>query len=943
MLCIVAPLTLANGAAPGGARHRARTWVNGRRAAEGELLVRFRAGVHPAVDSDVDVDEPVGQHGWRRIRSRSRTLAAFGQAMYARADVEAVEPNYEVSATATPNDLGGALWGLQNTGQMLINGEHGNAGADINAVPAWDVTTGSRETVVGIVDTGVMAGHPDLAANIWAAPHSFTVTIGSSTVTCPAGSHGFNAIVRSCDPSDDNGHGTHVAGSIGATGDNGTGVVGVNWTSSIMALKFLDASGNGFVSDAVDAIDFAIQARAAVGANIRVLNASWNGGDFSQALSDEIGRANDADMLFVASAGNTGADHGAQPSYPASYGAANLIAVASTNYRDELASYSDYGAETVHVAAPGSLIYSTSIGPGTPPTSGYATLSGTSMSAAYVSGTAALVLAHCSYSTGALRAALLSSAQTLPSLMGRVQSGRRIDASAAVRSCSNPGPSEDVVLWAADVPGSGRHGSWSRVADGTAAGGAMLTTADSGWSATGEPLASPVDYVDLTFDAPAGVPYRVWVRMRAAGNSKWNDSVWLQFSDARAGAGQVYAINSSAGLALNLENCSGCGVSGWGWQDGAYWVPPAPALTFASSGAHTIRVQTREDGVQFDQIVLAAAWHTSPPGQRSNDATIVPKSAGATSGPPASGPYAGVRATLPGFLHPERFDEGGEGSAYHDTTLGNSGAAFRPTDVDVQSSSDGGYNVGWVSTGEWLQYSVEVATSGPYLVQFRVAAPSAGGSFHLEAGGLNVSGTLTVPNTGDWQAWQTVSTTVTLPAGQQRLRIVFDTASSGTIGNFATITFNSGAQPPTATVLPGHVDAADFDPGPEGISFHDTTVGNLGGAYRTTNVDIEPCTEGGYNVGWIAAGEWLNYTANVSAPGQYVVRLRMSSPVGGSLHIGFNGASQVWTVVNVPATGGWQNWITVTVPATVAAGQQQLTLLFDTGGYNISRIEVGTP
>jgi hypothetical protein len=922
-----------------GRHHQRGAIVNGRKAAAGEALVRYRPLAARVADADVDTDEPVGARGWRLLRSRGRSAADFVNGLRARGDVAAVEPNYEITAAGVPDDLVPLLWGLRNTGQVLANGDHGTPGADLNAVAAWDATTGSRSVVVATIDSGILTAHPDLTANLWSAPQSFSVTIGGIAVTCPAGSHGFNVIVRSCDPADDNGHGTHVAGSIGATGGNGGGIVGVNWATSLMAVKFLDAAGNGFVSDAVDAIDFVVQARQSLGVNVRVVNASWNGPDYSQALADEIQRAGDADMLVVASAGNDGADHAVRPSYPASYGLANVVAVAATDYRDQLSSFSDFGAETVHVAAPGSVIYSTFIGP-----DAYTTLSGTSMAAAYVSGTAALVLARCSYSTGALRDALLRSARSLPSLTGRVQGSRRIDAGAAVRSCDSAPAStgSDIVLYASDIPASQRHGGWSLTSDPTAAGGAALTTLDAGVSVTSEPLASPTDYVEAVFAAPSGGQYHVWLRLRAAANSKWNDSVWVQFSDARIGEAPAYPINSTSGLAVNLEPCSECGVSGWGWQDGAYWMAPASTVTFAASGSHTVRVQVREDGVAFDQIVLVAGTSTAAPGQRAGDATIVPRTG--TSAPlSATGatPYGGARTAIPGVIALERFDEGGEGIAYHDASPGNSGGAVRQTDVDLEPAAGGGYDVGWVSPGEWLQYSIDVASAGSYSATIRVAAPSGGGVFHLEVGGVDVTGRLTVPTTGGWQEWTTITAAVTLGAGPQALRVIFDQASSGVVGNFAAITFApAGSQAASRNTLPGSIAAADFDQGADGTAFHDTTVGNTGGAYRQTNVDIEACSEGGFDVGWIDAGEWLNYTTLVGTAGSYEVQLRVASPSGGALHVGFNGPSNVWKSVQVPVTGGWQKWTTVTVPVSLGAGMQQLTLLFDTGGFNLHQIDV---
>jgi len=145
----------------------------------------------------------------------------------------------------------------------------------------------------------------------------------------------------------------------------------------------------------------------------------------------------------------------------------------------------------------------------------------------------------------------------------------------------------------------------------------------------------------------------------------------------------------------------------------------------------------------------------------------------------------------------------------------------------------------------------------------------------------------------------------------------------------------------TPLPLPATIAAANFDNGGEGIAYHDTTPGNAGGAYRSTDVDLQASSEGGYNLGWIGAGEWLNYTVSVAAAGSYVAAIRVASPSGGgSLHIGFNGPSNVWKTVSVPVTGAWQTWTTISVPVTLGAGFQQMTLLFDAPGFNVRAIEV---
>ena len=240
---------------------------------QGEVLVKFRA--RPSQDDravlrnqiDADRDEEIGGDGVVRYHSRSLDTDALSAFFASHPNVAYAEPNYLVQSTSLPDDPSfGQLWALQNVA---------STGADIGAVAAWDVSTGSPANVIAVIDTGMDYTHQDLAANVWTAPSNFTVTIGGTTITCQAGTHGFNAIAKTCDPMDDNNHGTHVSGTIGAGGNNGIGVVGVNWTSSIMATKFLSASGSGSVSDAVNAIEFTIQAKKAFsathGANARLV------------------------------------------------------------------------------------------------------------------------------------------------------------------------------------------------------------------------------------------------------------------------------------------------------------------------------------------------------------------------------------------------------------------------------------------------------------------------------------------------------------------------------------------------------------------------------------------------------------------------------------------------------------------------------------------------
>ena len=421
--------------------------VDGRDARAREALVKFRRAPRVtdleglANDVGAEALARVGRTGVYRIRSRDLDTARLIERLSRRGDVEYVEPNYAVTIVGTPNDPSfPSLWGLENTGQA-VNGLPGVVGADIRATAAWDVSVGSPNTVVAVIDTGVDYTHPDLAANMWTAPSAFTVDIDGTPVTCAAGTHGFNAILRTCDPMDDHNHGTHVAGTIGALGNNLLGVVGVNWTTRIMGIKFLDADGGGSIADAISGIQFAIEARQAFAASgaadIRVLSNSWGGAGFSQALLDEINAARDANMLFVAAAGNSSFNNDLLPTYPASYTAENMITVAASDNFDELAWFSNYGEQSVHLAAPGDSILSTTIG------NTYATFSGTSMATPHVSGAAVLVLSVCQLDTPDLKDALIGTVDSAPGITGLTITGGRLNVNSAVHSCLAPPPTPE--------------------------------------------------------------------------------------------------------------------------------------------------------------------------------------------------------------------------------------------------------------------------------------------------------------------------------------------------------------------------------------------------------------------------------------------------------------------------------------------------------------------
>jgi probable HAF family extracellular repeat protein len=307
-------------------------------------------------------------------------------------------------------------------------------------------------------------------------------------------------------------------------------------------------------------------------------------------------------------------------------------------------------------------------------------------------------------------------------------------------------------------------------------------------------------------------------------------------------------------------------------------------------------------------------------------------------------PYGNSARQIPGTIQAEDFDEGGEGAAYHDVSPGNDGNTYRSSDVDVQPTGDagGGYNVGWTSAGEWLEYTTNVATTGTYTLEARVASPGAGGSFHIELDGTNKTGTMTVPDTGGWQTWTTVSKSIVLEAGLHILRVSVDgNGSSGAFGNLNYLRFVAASATPgptpyggTPRAIPGTIQAEDFDEGGEGVAYHDSGPNNAGGAYRPTGVDIAGASDigGGYTVGWMTAGEWLNYTVSVAQSGTYSLAARVAANgTGGTFHVEFDGVNKTGSLT-IPNTGGWQNWVDVTATVTLGAGTQSMRFVADQNG-----------
>ena len=417
------------------------------------VIVRFESGTPAGEraeardDADVRVEETLPLPNTQLVAPEAGVSPDEAAEQLERSPaVRYAEPDAPRRAFAVvPNDrFFRQQWGLNNTGQS-VGGTTGTVDADIDAPEAWQLTTGSAAVTVAVIDSGVELDHPDLAAGIWRNPgesgdrreYNGADDDGNGLVD---DWRGWDWVDDDNDPTDANGHGTHVAGTVGARGNDGTGVTGVAWHVSLMPLRTLGADGSGYVSDVIRAYGYAGARKA------HIVNASLGGSAFSRAERDAIAAA--PLTLFVVAAGNDSADNDAQPSYPCNHALANVVCVAATDQRDRLADFSNYGATTVDLAAPGDKIASTYTG------GSWALLSGTSMATPHVAGAAALLWARApAASVVQVREALLSSVEPRPALLGRTVTGGVLNAERALRRIDpNAAAAQEAPITPAPAP-----------------------------------------------------------------------------------------------------------------------------------------------------------------------------------------------------------------------------------------------------------------------------------------------------------------------------------------------------------------------------------------------------------------------------------------------------------------------------------------------------------
>jgi subtilisin family serine protease len=479
---------------------------------KGEVIIKFRDNATTA-----DVNAIMSDLGGTRLKHFQRInadhlrVSKFSTAQAVdryknNPKVVYIEPNFVWKAVVTPNDPSFPLqWSLENTGQT-----GGVPGADIKATAAWGVSTGSDSVIVAVIDTGVDYNHVDLAENIWTnlAEQNGLPGVDDDGNGYIDDIHGYNFAYGIPDPMDDNGHGTHCSGTIGAVGNNGVGVTGVTWRVRIMAVKFLDSFGSGSSDGAIAAIDYATSNGA------RVLSNSWGGDAFSQGLLDAIERAREAGVVFVAAAGNASANVDVTPFYPAAYPSTNIVSVAASDPYDQLASFSNYGATTVDLAAPGVDILSTF------PFGSYAYLSGTSMACPHVSGALALLLSTAPGLTPeAMRQLLITRGNDPePAFAGKTVSGGRLNLLKLVSEPDSIPPGSISNLTTSDANGSRIDLHWTATGD----------DGSSGQASAYEIRRSSAPITPQNFDAATPVPNSL--RPQPAGSSETFRVTGLSFT-----------------------------------------------------------------------------------------------------------------------------------------------------------------------------------------------------------------------------------------------------------------------------------------------------------------------------------------------------------------------------------------------------------------------------
>jgi len=490
-------------------------------------------------------------------RLTGTTVARALQSLARNNIVVTASPNMRIEIAQTPNDSQfSRLFGMNNTGQT-----GGLTDADIDAPEAWDRATGTGGTIVAVIDTGIDYNHPDLAANVWTNPGEIA---GNGRDDDGNGYiddiHGYNFVANNGNPMDDNGHGTHVSGTIAGVGDNGVGVAGVNWHGKLMGLKFLDSNGSGFLADAVAALDYAVRMGA------KISNNSWAGGGYEALMARAIANARTAGHIFVAAAGNESANNNITATYPANYNYDNVVSVAAVDHNDNLAYFSNYGSTSVDIAAPGVNIFSTL------PNNRYGTYSGTSMAAPHVAGALSLLWdsePNLTYRQVIDR--LYTGADQLTSLNNRVVASRRLNINGMIAQAPTTPP---IIVDAAPIVSTVTFYQ----------GAAGLTGATVTFSEDINP--STINTSDFTLVGPNG---NIVITGVEAANLSDSRTFKVTFASSSLGSYALTIGPDIADLTGNLMDQSGNGTTGEAADAFVANITLTGSLSFTNSTAVPIR------------------------------------------------------------------------------------------------------------------------------------------------------------------------------------------------------------------------------------------------------------------------------------------------------------------------------------------------------------------
>lgn len=760
------------------------------------------------------------------------------------------------SSTPLPNDTYlTTQWAVQNTGQV-VNGVVGTPGADQRSSAAWGVSTGTNSVVVAVLDSGVQYTHPDLATNMWTNPGG----VGG----CAAGTSGYNVLTNTCDPMDDDacfaGHGTHVAGILGAIGNNGSGVAGVNWTTSILAVKWINSNCGGYTSDLISAMDWVIRARQA-GVNVRVANDSgtWPGTAYSQALSDEIDLLGANDILFVTAAGNSSQNNDSIPRYPCSYNRPNELCAAATDQNDNLWTSSDYGPGVVQLGAPGVDIFSTKR------LSSYGFISGASMSAAQVSGAAALILSRQYLTVDSLRSTILANVDPLPTLVNMVSSGGRLNVCKAVPGCSTASSGQPLNAAAPLIAGTPRYG-------------ALLSASTGMWTGI-----------------PTTYSYQ-WLRCSSSGTS---------CSPISGAVSPTYAALARADIGATLAAVV--------TASNAFGSATAQSNVTSVVASATTPFNVTSTIVDGQTISGTISWHATPAQAASFLQFYID---GALSQTDSATPYVYNQGTTnvldvttlangPHVLAVRALSSNSRSYAFYGATVTVSNSP-QNTALPVISGSAVQGQVLTVSTGSWTNSPASfsyrwnrcntsgascTAISGATTSSYTLAAADAGSTLRAVVTAVNAAGSSAATSLPTAVVTGGVTiTTASLPAGQRNT------------GYSATVAATGGATPYSWSVVSGALPAGlGINPASGAISGTPTTAGTSNFTVQVRDASAQTRTKA-LSIVITAASSGITLLQSTSTQGTAVASVSLAFPSGntaGNLIIAFIRMSSTNQTVSV--------------------------------------------